>query len=111
MKNNYKIKDNVVEMEIVFKDEILTTVFNVEFIPVLEYLDRKWCGMKSYSKSRNVYATAKYKGKRIWLHQVICGKKKGLVIDHINQNSLDNRKENLRNVTHRDNLLNSHRAK
>ena len=40
------------------------------------------------------------------LHQVIMGTRRGLEIDHINRNKLDNRKENLRFVTHRKNTQN-----
>ena len=41
-----------------------------------------------------------------YLHQFIMGKKDGLVCDHINRNKLDNRKSNLRLVTHLVNGLN-----
>ena len=43
---------------------------------------------------------------KIKLHQLIMGMKEGLEIDHINRNKLDNRKTNLRFVTHRENTLN-----
>lgn len=47
------------------------------------------------------------KRRRVYLHHFILGKPdKGLVIDHINRNSLDNRKENLRIVTQRLNSVN-----
>lgn len=37
------------------------------------------------------------------LHRFLLGKKKGLEIDHINGNKLDNRRSNLRFVLHREN--------
>lgn len=40
------------------------------------------------------------------LHQLILGKKQGLVTDHINRKRLDNRDENLRFATQRQNALN-----
>jgi len=45
------------------------------------------------------------------LHCEILGKIPGLVIDHINGDGLDNRKENLRHVTTRQNAQNRHAEK
>lgn len=55
-----------------------------------------------------------YKGtlKRIYLHRLIMDfPKKPLEIDHINGNRLDNRRENLRICTKRQNLLNRLKSK
>jgi hypothetical protein len=43
----------------------------------------------------------------IYLHVLILGKRPGSFIDHRNGNGLDNRRENLRHVTHCQNLANS----
>lgn len=42
----------------------------------------------------------------ISMHRLISEPEKPLVVDHINRNKLDNRRDNLRNVTHAENRLN-----
>lgn len=44
----------------------------------------------------------------ILMHRLILNPPKGMQTDHINGNGLDNRKENLRAVTHRQNCQNKH---
>lgn len=44
--------------------------------------------------------------KTIFMHRVVSKPSPGLVVDHWNHDGLDNRRANLRNVTHSENLLN-----
>lgn len=43
----------------------------------------------------------------IEMHRFIIGAKRGQIVDHINRNTLDNRKENLRFVTYSQNCINA----
>lgn len=67
--------------------------------------DHKWY----LSPGGYVVRSYRQSGKTInlYLHQVILGKKRGMVIDHINGNKLDNRRSNLRFVSP---LINSHNS-
>ena len=47
--------------------------------------------------------------KMLYLHRLICPPEKGLFVDHINGNTLDNRKCNLRVCTHAENMKNQKR--
>lgn len=50
-------------------------------------------------------------GKSIFLHTAILGRKEGFEIDHINHNTLDNRRCNLRFCTHRQNCFNARKQR
>lgn len=68
----------------------------------------KWFTLKIYN---TFYARSKFKGKKVvYMHRIILGLKNGdgIIIDHINGDGLDNRKINLRKVTQRVNLQNTH---
>jgi len=60
---------------------------------------------------RNGYAARTMEGSRnqglIFMHRLIAGTKKGMETDHINRNTLDNRRSNLRNCTKSQNQANS----
>lgn len=49
--------------------------------------------------------------KIVKLHRVITNPTKGFEVDHINGNGLDNRRENLRIVTHHQNCMNTKRQR
>jgi hypothetical protein len=70
-----------------------------EDIPIM--MQRKWfswwCGNRWYAVGGGFY-----------LHRLINKTPKGMETDHINGDGLDNRKENLRTVTKRENAQNKH---
>ena len=68
----------------------------------------KWCvmyspGLKGYYAVRGI---KNGKPTLIYMHRIIMGAPKGMQIDHINHNILDNRKENLRVCTASQNGMN-----
>lgn len=65
----------------------------------------KWCA--SVKRAGGVYGVSGGRANRQSLHHAVIGKPpEGLVVDHINGNTLDNRRENLRFVTNAENVRN-----
>ena len=58
-----------------------------------------------------VYATTNIKGKMVSMSRYIMDAQKGTHVDHINHDTLDNRKENLRICTPSQNIWNSRKRK
>ncbi len=69
----------------------------------------KWYYHKSRGRGCAVRKPAKVNGKRIgfiWMHRVVAKPEDNMMVDHINGNTLDNRKENLRVCTRSQNQWN-----
>lgn len=85
-----------------------TLIDDRDFKKVNEY---KWCATKGGS---NIFyavrrlTISKNKIRLFYLHHAILGKKKNKVVDHINGNSLDNRRSNLQFVTYSQNSMKRH---
>lgn len=65
----------------------------------------KWCASVTKNGSR-AQAVRKSDGEYLYLHREIMGCPKGLVVDHVNHDPLDNRKENLRICLNSENIRN-----
>lgn len=69
--------------------------------------DWRWIARIARNKRREyVYAMCCRNGKVIHMHRLIAGAKDGELVDHINGDTLDNRKCNLRICTHKQNRRN-----
>lgn len=59
------------------------------------------------SGSNTSYAVTRHKGKYLYMHRLITSAPKGLLVDHIDHNGLNNTRRNLRVCTHAQNTRNS----
>lgn len=93
------------EINIKYKQENVTFLIDDEDFQKIKdlkfYVDNSKISKTYYI----VYYDKEYKNVKK-LHRFLMNCPKGKVVDHINGNGLDNRKENLRICTHRENLYN-----
>jgi hypothetical protein len=73
----------------------------------------KWSAYRIAGTGRNgkvhLYgykAGYKSKGKKFWMHNIIMNPTEGMEVDHIDGDPLNNQRDNLRIVTHRENCMN-----
>lgn len=65
-----------------------------------------WC-VSNDTTHKKVYARRVENKKYILMHRVILNASEGMVVDHINGDTLDNKRSNLRIVTYRENSINN----
>lgn len=57
------------------------------------------------SRSRKWYCRGVVEGKKVSMHRFLMQPERHLVVDHVNRDSLDNRRDNLEIITQRENML------
>jgi hypothetical protein len=78
----------------------------------LKVSDRVWCfGSHGYASAHDKEAWKSKRKSSVLMHRFITDCPKGFQIDHINGNKLDNRRENLRIVTTKENQRNLHKTR
>jgi hypothetical protein len=97
--NRYRYLDNMV-VEIELTQGLTCLVDAVDLSDILAY---KW-----YASGKPPYATTWRNGRAIKLHHLLLGRPEdGYEIDHVNQNSLDCQRNNLRIVDKITNCMNT----
>lgn len=115
MKNRYEVVGEEVRIHIKRKNgQQFVTLISIEDLPKLLDWENSWCiadrtghrgGYYAYSRIPGVYPQD-----NITLHRLIIDAPPKVLVDHINGDTLDNRRENLRLVTDKQNNQNRHRV-
>jgi hypothetical protein len=116
MRNEYYIDklDNVVLVYLKYKGETMSAMIDIEDFSKIEEFPNTWFPKPSNS---GFYMIGRYrkdpenkKWTYIQAHRLIMDAPKGKEVDHINHETLDNRKENLRVVSKSVNQLNRNKG-
>jgi hypothetical protein len=87
--------------------EIPLTKGLIALVDDCDYLDISRYKWGAGSRNGGYVAKRKQDGKHIYMHREVLHAPDGLVVDHINHNTLDNRRSNLRLCTQKQNIRNS----
>ena len=102
--NSWVVKDDIAICNVVYHKKVISFVIDAEYYKQASSFTWR------ISKKRNKYYVISGSIKKktmLYLHQMIIGEATdGMEIDHIDGNSLNNRKSNLRFVTHQENIDN-----
>lgn len=115
MMNDYEFKSDVCKIFLKRRDgSIVTTIIDSEDFKRVNEFPNTWYASKNkmgtfyvfgeVASGSRIYGT--FKKKTHLLHRYIMEPPKGLVVDHINHDTLDNRKNNLRILTTAENNQN-----
>lgn len=100
-KNKFIVYDDYVEIIIYNKDK------SIKAVGLVDVDDCERCSQHSWNLTSHGYLESRIEGNKIRLHRFVTNALKGLEVDHIQGNKLDNRKSQLRVCTHQQNSYNS----
>lgn len=108
MKNQFKIEENMVKIMVKQRDgDTYTVLIDIDDLPRIG--NRAIC---VHGKGKKAYAVINIGGKSLQLHRYLLRvTDPKILVDHINGNKMDNRKEWLRETNSLQNLQNRHTVK
>lgn len=92
-------------MKLFFQIRNQTVIIDEEDKGLFE--SRNWHLVPARQLSEKYYVSTSINGKTVYLHRLIMSAQKGQLVDHINKNTLDCTRENLRILTPSENRINS----
>jgi hypothetical protein len=111
LKNVYEIRGEITAIFVKYKGKVMETIIDSSDLPML--IDSEFYWYVSYAKTNKSFYVQgsgihkKCKQNKARLHRFLMGNPKGKLIDHINHDTLDNRRSvNLREATVSENLQN-----
>lgn len=109
--NEIIIKENYAIIKLNSKNfGILDCLIDIEDIEKINHLYWRVRYDKRHPNC-TLYVEATYKNKRVHLHRLLTDCPKNMIVDHIDGNGLNNKKQNLRICTQKENSINRHNSK
>jgi hypothetical protein len=106
MKNEYDVKGDITSILLKRKDgTTLETTVSTQDLERLMKFDTTWYGWLNKT-SKSYYVQGRLGKTKIYLHRFLTNAPKLLVVDHINHDTLDNTRPNLRLLTDAENRQN-----
>lgn len=104
--NEIELKSDYAIIKVFYKNRELKVLIDKDDVEKV-ISKGKWFCNPAHAKRVKSFIPYIYDNHSLALHRFITNCPKGMTVDHINHNPLDNRKSNLRICTHRDNCRNT----
>ena len=104
MKNRHEVRGEETAIFLNYKGQMLETIIDTEDLEKVMQMPNEWYAV--YDKNIKGYYVYGWWKTTIYIHRLIMNTPKNLVVDHINHNTLYNRKHKMRNVTKTENSQN-----